>query len=72
VGDPGDRSQEGQGVVGPGSVSSIRLGGISDSLESLPLPQGANILINDAGEVRLGECGWWGWGEGLTEGLRGD
>lgn len=36
-----------------------------------PLPQGANILINDAGEVRLGECGWCGSGGGLAGGPRG-
>lgn len=31
-------------------------GGLCQPL-MLPHPQGANILINDSGEVRLGECG---------------
>lgn len=33
-------------------------------------PQGANILINDSGEVRLGEYGWEGWEGGLARGPR--
>lgn len=34
-------------------------------------PQGANILINDSGEVRLGEYGLGAWAGGLAGGLRG-
>jgi hypothetical protein len=33
--------------------------------------QGANILINDAGEVRMGECGWREWVGGGMRGAEG-
>ncbi len=47
-------------------------GGVSVTASDPPsLPQGANIPINDPGEVRLGECGWWGWGGGLAGSQRG-
>lgn len=58
--------------VGKGQRVEAALGwGVSLTASNFPLsPQGANILINDAGEVRLGECGGWGWGRGLAGGQR--
>lgn len=57
------------GAVGPGARGSVGLGEVSLTASHFPLsPQGANILINDAGEVRLGECGGWCWEGGMAGG----
>lgn len=55
-----------------GAGGGLGLRGVSLIASNPPsCPQGANILINDAGEVRLGECGWWGCAGGLVGGHRG-
>lgn len=61
-------------AVGKGQgMEAVWVGGVSLTASNFPPsppPQGANILINDAGEVRLGECDWWGLG-GVWLGTKG-